>query len=151
MALLLSRRSSCPDVVKQLLSCVDTAWRGAARHGQTSSELSALFSHEDFGQPCSSHARGEREVLGEAESYPVSWAAVIEGRKEFLLLALDPPQPSGCSSRGVLWGAVLVLFTWHLTLTWGHTSYTVLGTQERTRMPISFYLFLEFHLFMNCL
>lgn len=120
MALLLSRRSSCPDVVKQLLSCVDTAWRGAARHGQTSSELSALFSHEDFGQPCSSHARGEREVLGEAESYPVSWAAVIEGRKEFLLLALDPPPALWLQQQGSVVGSY--------SCTFYLASYTDLGT-----------------------
>lgn len=109
MALLLCRRSSCPDVVKQLLSCVDTAWRGAARHGQTSSELSALFSHEDFGQPCSSHARGEREALGEAESYPVSWAAVTEGGNEFLLLALDPPS-SLAAAAGECCGELFLYF-----------------------------------------
>lgn len=61
----LSRRSSCPDFVKQLLSCVNTAWWGAARHGQTSSQLSASFTNEDFRQPCSSHGQwGERSTGG---------------------------------------------------------------------------------------
>lgn len=66
----LSRTSSCPDFVKQLLSCVGTAWWGAARHGQTSSQLPASFTNEAFRQPCSSHGQWWKRSTGGGWAIP---------------------------------------------------------------------------------
>lgn len=66
----LSRTSSCPDFVKQLLSCVGTAWWGAARRGQTSSPLPASFTNEAFRQPCSSHGQWWERSTGGGWAIP---------------------------------------------------------------------------------